>query len=402
MKTKSPTPKRREKQRWPFIKKRTYSTGAVGWTVDSRTKTGGERKTFETLQEAETHAGKCRITRGNEGVGAFQNADLAKFGKTTQDAITFYLDYLRQLEKSVPLEGAIEELLALKKTAGRSDRYRNDVKLRLKRLKGAFQGRTVATITTKELDAWLAGLEVAAGTRNTFRRDVKTLFAFCERRGYAPTNAAKHTHRAAHMAAAVTILDVRQSAALLAASGSDTVLYNAVALFAGLRPSEIMRLEWSHITFKGGKMGAGEIDVVRQLGTKTAKDRIVDILPNLKKWLLPHRKLAGAVVDPVGLRDRNDAVRRKVGWGTPGSETPEEKAKGVALAYWPEDVMRHTFGSHLLAKTQDQAAVRNQMGNTDDVFVKHYRKKVSASEAARFWKLAPAPKASRKIVQMAA
>ena len=65
------TAKRRKSQRWPYIKKRIYPNGALGWTVDARTKLGGERKTFQTLAEAETYAGQCRTRRGNEGLSSF-------------------------------------------------------------------------------------------------------------------------------------------------------------------------------------------------------------------------------------------------------------------------------------------------------------------------------------------
>src|SRR5205085_3329236 len=89
------TPKRRSKQRWPFIKERIYAqTGAVSYRVDARTKDGGQRgiKSFPTLAEAQTYAEQCRITRDNQGSAAFGNQELASYGKTVQDAITFYLE----------------------------------------------------------------------------------------------------------------------------------------------------------------------------------------------------------------------------------------------------------------------------------------------------------------------
>ncbi|RYD84710.1 MAG: hypothetical protein EOP84_04740, partial [Verrucomicrobiaceae bacterium] len=102
-----PTPKRRQKQRWPFIKKRVYPSGAVAWMVDARTKNGGERKAFETLTEAETYAEQCRVRRQNAGDGAFGNEDLAQFGKTVQDAINFYVAHLREQAKGIPVKDAV-------------------------------------------------------------------------------------------------------------------------------------------------------------------------------------------------------------------------------------------------------------------------------------------------------
>ena len=59
--------KRRPRQRWPYIIKRIYPSGAV----DARTKTGDERKSFPTEREATTYAEQCRIQRENERLSAF-------------------------------------------------------------------------------------------------------------------------------------------------------------------------------------------------------------------------------------------------------------------------------------------------------------------------------------------
>ena len=83
--------KKKAVQRWPYIKRRPYPSGLISWIVDARTKSGGERKTFATFAEAETYADGCRIRRSNEGLGAFGNEELARFGKTVQEAINFTL-----------------------------------------------------------------------------------------------------------------------------------------------------------------------------------------------------------------------------------------------------------------------------------------------------------------------
>ena len=63
-KPKAKQAKKKEAQRWPYIKRRPYPSGLVSWIVDARTKSGGERKTFVTLAEAETYAdgwGQLRV-----------------------------------------------------------------------------------------------------------------------------------------------------------------------------------------------------------------------------------------------------------------------------------------------------------------------------------------------------
>jgi len=66
----------------------------------------------------------------------------------------------------------------------------------LSRFAKDFEKSKIGTITASMIDEWLTALLVAPGTRNTFRRDLRTLFSFCERRGYCQTNEVKKTELA--------------------------------------------------------------------------------------------------------------------------------------------------------------------------------------------------------------
>ena len=379
----SPPEKRRDKQRWPFIKKRVYLNGTVAWQVDARTKTGGERKAFGTRQEAETFAEQCRTRRTNEGVTAFGNEELARYGKSVQDAISFYLAYLRREEKSIPLSDAIAELVALKRGAGKSDRYTHDLELRLGRLAKEHGPLPVALFNSKTLDAWLAGLAVAPGTRNTFRRDLRTLFSFCVKRGYSASNPAKETEAVKLPDSPPGILTTTEAAKLLAASGDDIRAYVAIALFAGLRSAELEKLDWQNLNLESGLIE------VTAANAKTKRRRLVRIEPNLAAWLAPLAQPAGPVAPPSALRDRLDEVRRRAGFGTPGTETPEEKAAGLKLKEWPQNALRHSYGSYWLAKHQDTAALALQMGNSAQMIFAHYRELVKPKDAEAFWAISP-------------
>ena len=59
-----------------------------------------------------------------------------------------------------------------------------------------FEDKTVEQISTADLEGFLASLNVAAETRNTFRRDIRTLWSFAEKRGWATATTAKNTERA--------------------------------------------------------------------------------------------------------------------------------------------------------------------------------------------------------------
>ena len=72
-----------------------------------------------------------------------------------------------------------------KAAAGRSERYCRDLRRRLGRLRAAFAGKIIAQISTADLEGFLTGLNAAAETRNSFRRNIHTLWGFAEKRGWA-------------------------------------------------------------------------------------------------------------------------------------------------------------------------------------------------------------------------
>ena len=386
-----PLRKRGAKQRWPFIRKRTYPNGTIGWTVDARTAGGGSQRTFQTQSEAEAYAAQCRIRRNNEGTAAFGNEDLARYGKTVQDAINFYITHLRQQEKSILLSDAISELVALKRGAGKSKRYCHDLELRLGRFGREHEEQSVALFDSRALDTWLAGLPVAPGTRNTFRRDLRTLFSFCVKRGYCANNPAKETEAVALPSTPPGILTTTEAARLLAASGDDVRAYVAISLFAGLRSAELEKLDWRNIDLDS------RLIEVTAVNAKTKQRRLVKIEPNLAAWLTPLARPAGPVAPASALRDRLDEVRRCAGFGTPGSETVEEKKAKLELKPWPQNAGRHSFGSYWLANFADAAALGLQMGNSPQMIFTHYRELVKPKDAERYWQIAPLHQSDKVI-----
>jgi integrase len=382
--------KRPKPQRWPFVNKRVYPSGAIGWTVDARTKTGGERKSFGTRQAAETFAEQCRVRRENQGLAAFGNEELARFGKTVQDAISFYLEHLRQSEHSIPVKQAAIELLQARRAAGISEAYCRQLEGKLCRFAETFGERLVEAISTKELDEWLAALQVGPYTRNTFRRDLRTMFSFCLKRGYASKNPATATETAKLVDQPAGILKVSEAAKLLNSCTPNALPYVAVGLFAGIRAAELHKLDWSEVDLEAGLIE------IKAHKAKTARRRLVKIEPVLKAWLKSETERRGPLVTPGCLAEVKKAARA-AGFGRPGTETPEEKKAGIKLHPWPSNALRHSFGSYWLAKHQDVAALSLQMGNSPAIVFGHYRELVRPAEAERFWDLMPSGPGAKVI-----
>jgi integrase len=361
--------------------------------------------TSEGKREANAFLQLAKQQQSNYGTAAFSISDalraeaaecsrkLGEFGHSLTDATKFFLAHLQAQKKSISVNDAMEQLITSRKRARLSERYCQDLRLRLSKFAKDFEKTTVATITAREIDGWLAGLAVAAGTRNTFRRDLRTLFSYCEKHGYCQTNEARKTERAKEVDKPTEILTVEQATTLLNACDNGTLPYVAISLFAGLRAEEVQKLDWSEVDFDSGLI---EVTAAK---AKTRQRRHVPIAENLAAWIRPLAKLRGPVT-PAGLRKRFDKCRRIVGFGTPGTQTEKEKKAGVKLIKWPQNSMRHSYGTYRLEQCHDAARVSLEMGNSPQVVFAHYRHLVKPKDAERYWKIAP-PSAGKKVVPFA-
>jgi integrase len=367
---------KRKREPWPQIK-RVLNHGKAVYLCDARIKGRGERRFFDTKKEAEGWQQQQRIKRQNEGGRAFDDRELAIYGWTVADAIRFALDHLRKQSASVTLESAVKELIAAKAAAGRSARYCNDLVLRLGRLCAAFRDRKVSEITTAQLEAFLASMNVAAETRNTFRRDIRTLWGFAEKRGWGSSQTAKNTERAQAITVPPGVLTPERAAALLTESkDNDLLAFHAIGLFAGLRVAEIKVLNWRDVDLAGGFIHVGAKI------SKTRSRRLVPILDNLKAWLQPIAKAAGPIVERE-LRYRHEAARERAG-----------------INEWPENSIRHSFVSYRLAATGNAAQTALESGHDQAVLFAHYRELVRPKDAERFFAIMPAGE-TEKIVAIA-
>lgn len=368
---------------------RPYAHERLKWVVRGKENGKWIRKFFEKKFEAETFAQFKNTELSNQGTegASFPTAlrvmaqaaaaTLQPYGKTIRDAVDFYRTHLDAVANSVSLEAAINELIENRRATGASKKYLYDLKLHLGRLRDDFSQKSVAELTTADLDKWLAGLPFAPVTRNTFRRDVRTLFSFCEGRGYCQKDPAKKTSIAKVVGAEkIGILTADETARLLQAADEAIIPFIAIAAFAGLRRCELLRLDWKNIDLESGLI---EVTAKTAKQAKAAHRRHVKILPNLDRWIRPLAKTTGPVACP-NLRKLFDAART-----------------AARLIDWPDNALRHSYAGHHLARFQNAAALALEMGNSEKIIFSHYRELVRPKEAARYWGIMPSLQ-SKKVV----
>jgi integrase len=351
------------------------------WYLDLRPFNKG-RKFFKTKAEAESERLRQITTlerHGREAVGLFPaelsaiihaRKELAKHGKTVEEAATFYLDYLERIRRcNVTVSQLAKEVLEAKRKDGMSATYIGDLKKRLARFCADFGDRKIAGITVEELDNWLRALPGSPKSRANYRANIGVLFSYAERRRMIDTNPILHTARPKLPDNPPEIFSVDELAALLNAAttrASDVLPMLVIGAFAGLRDAEIKRLDWSEVDQKRGYIE------VKARKAKSARRRIVEMQPNLREWSRPYTGVTGAVVPP-NWRKKLDAVR-----------------KDSRLARWPQNGLRHSFASYRIAAIHDAPRVASELGHASpQMLYSTYRELVLPTEAERYWKIVP-------------
>jgi integrase len=344
---------------------------------------GRNRRFFKDKAEAETFMQFAKVQQQNYGTAALSIPDslrveaieccelLQPFGSTLRDAAKFYAAHLKAVTGSRKVSEVVAELLAARAADGMSQRYLGDLRVRLGRFVLSFGEEMIAGISPSRVDGWLRGLGVGAVTRNTYRRRLAVLFSFAKRRGYATENPIADVERAKERETEIEILSVSEMTRLLECASPEMVPFWAIGAFAGLRRAEIERLTWNEVDFEA------DVIEVKASKAKTASRRLVTIQPNLREWLAPYRRCVGRVC-PVNLQRKINDDRERAG----------------LRAEWPQNALRHSFGSYHLAQFNDAAKLALEMGNSPATIFRHYRQLVKPKDADLYWNIHPTKRAN--------
>lgn len=288
------------------------------WYLDLRPFNKG-RKFFKTKAEAEAERLRQITTlerHGREAIGLSPGElfaiihvrkELAKHGKTIEDAADFYLDYLERIRRcNVTVAQLAEEVLEAKRKDGMSATYITDLKKRFVRFCADFGDRKIAGITVEELDNWLRALPGSLKSRANYRANIGVLFSYAARRRMIDSNPITHTAKPKLPDNPPEIFSVDELTALLNAAATcapDALPMLAIGAFSGLRDAEIKRLHWNEVDLLRGHIE------VKAAKAKSARRRIVPMQPNLSRWLQPYARMTGALV-AVNWRKKLDAIRK--------------------------------------------------------------------------------------------
>jgi integrase len=360
-----------------------FKWAIAGYYVDGKR----VRKFFKTKDDAQTFVRGLEITTENLGTRATQidprlhimavecNDLLTPYGRTLSEATDFYCKHLNAVQRSCTVSKLIPVFIENKQRDGAGHLYLKDLRYRLKRFGEDFGDQVIAMITNSQCNDWLKNIPYAPGSRNSFRRVLKLFFDYAVIEGYCRETPMAKTTKAKETDEPVEILEPEQLQSLLNKASSEIITFLAIGAFAGLRTAERLRLDWSEIHLERNFIE------VRASKSKTARRRLVTILPNLRTWLEPHQQEQGMIVPP-GLGKKMEAA-----------------CKAAGISRWPHNGLRHSYASYHVAQFKDAAALALQMGHTTtDMLFDHYREVVSPQDAEKYWNIIR-PLASDKIIE---
>lgn len=327
-------------------------------------------RTLADQEAARVRAGQERSGNVWMSMSARERDDLVQVWQEVQAAGLTMREVWAQHRRRVPLvtdrtwEQAIEELLAAKRSAGRSSEYLGNLESQLRQF-AAGREAAVMLPDAAEVQGWCNAPGLSAWTRATRLNRLSTLFSFAVRQGFLEANPCDRMERARIPWAApeiLTLAQCRQALAFTREHHARSLGWLVLALLAGARPREAERIEWADIDLARGLVR------VEATAAKVRDRRVIHLTAAATAWLLVAKKAGAALPMPAESR------RRYI------------RALRVELAFkaWPKDILRKTAASNLLAAWQDVERVRAELGNSARVLLWHYRELVSTEDGQRW------------------
>ncbi|MFG0317552.1 MAG: tyrosine-type recombinase/integrase [Planctomycetota bacterium JB042] len=266
---------------------------------------------------------------------------------------------------TLPTEETLERYLAWQRTRKTHKSWSTDRGYVL-RFFAAAGVADLAEVTTASVTAYLAAMAESGRspkTLNRVREVLHTLFAWLVEQELLDSNPVKRVRRAPEPAPSIrflTLLEVDELLATLAAADPLLLPVGACLVFAGLRRGELCWLRWEDVDLDR------RVLLVRskpgRWTPKTKRNRIVPIssrlapvleaLPRSTEWVFPSPKGAQWNGDNLGHRWR--------------------KVLNATGRAWTMLDLRHTFGTQLVMKGVSLAKVAALMGNSPEICRRHY------------------------------
>lgn len=349
--------------------------------IDSRRKGMTVRKGFGDLEEAKQY---CRLKaaeikrKGTDAAGISDRLRLdaveaAKLlGKVSiLEAARFYLRHHRPGSDTRTVNQLVAEHLTwLHQTKSRRPQTIRERKYRLHAFARRFGDTPIQLVSRADIETWLEENDWQPLNRRHYIAAVHAMFGYARQKELMDFNPAENIEKPVYTPRQPEIISPRNVRILLQCASQqepELVAPLALSFFCGLRPQEIMRLDWRDISLEEGFIRVGAAIA------KMRMQRNVDLAPNAVKWLAPHRKRTGLACTLPYPTFR--------AWVSRIAREAEIKV--------PYNAGRHAFASYHFALHAPEDTAK-QLGHArTDLLVTTYRGVVSKHDARDFWAIMP-------------
>lgn len=334
------------------------------------------------------------------------DAQLRSMGHTLDEAAKHALKIWSAKGESSAKE-VLDDYVAQRLHAGAQKSTVSGVKGKVRRLLSAIpeaklMQQPIREITTDQLkDAIkVRSLTLSVKGMEYERRKVRDFFSWCVQEDLVAVSpvpiAKKDTSRllsakTSSTVAIFTPIECRELLREAHAYGQSSIMaWVVLGLFCGVRPDSTFRV-W-RIKDKGVKelyewkwdalhKALRSKESLLELHDKTGS-RTQTLTPEAKvwiEWLISHYGIKNSKSAICGQNWAKTLKAFRSGW--------RDKHK---VTRWPNDVLRHSFGTYRFLACDSLATVSNEMGNSPSVVEAHYYKKgVEPQDAEDFWNLTP-------------
>lgn len=333
------------------------------------------RRYFKTEEEAQVDCDKFNdklLIEGREGqhIGPRERKqlleliDVLKAKKMTIKDVIKMIEEVPEVEKRIECRKALQNFLISKDKLGRSYETQKELRNRITAFLDECKKEYIDQIEISDLKEYIFR-SVSPTTQRNDRTALGNFFNYLVEIGYiekSPIDKVGKPSRPRHESVAI----LRPSEAQiwfwrLEKKYPQLVSYYAIALFAGLRPSEIHHLGKTDMTANGIKVTGGKM--------RGRKRRVVPRTAVLDRWLAKY---------PPSFK-----------W--PSVDTTSQKsARKLCPRKWKPDLPRHTYISCKMAQTKNhEKQVALWAGNSSDEIYSSYFETMEPAKADLFDSLKP-------------
>ena len=259
-----------------------------------------------------------------------------------------------------------------------SIRHRRDVRALSKKFLEVFGSTLISDISPEQIESFLNRTFTHKTQFNKAHRVIHPAFAYAVRRGYLSADPFVGISQKKVIRGSISLVRIEQVekiADLCKGDFADCMPAIMIMMFAGVRPLECERLEWSAVKFDLDEPCIRITKAVAKGSLESARPRTIPMKDNLISWLklIPKENRKRKIVAPNWTK-KNTAFRSAAGF----SGTQDQ------------DILRHSFASYHLAYYNDENRTTASLGHgSSKMLFKHYDAAVERKPAIKFWNLYP-------------